>query len=294
MSLRFHELAESRHRILNPFTDEQLQLLGEICRLHGGMHQLDLCCGKGEMLCQWSAQSDLTGIGVDISPVFLEAARQRAQALGCSDRVTFVQADAATYPVPAGAFDIVSCIGATWIGGGIAGTLELMRPGLRDRDSLLLVGEPYWIDNPPDEAYAALADGDREMFTTLPGTLERIEAAGLELVEMVLADTHGWDRYVAKQWLTISDWLCANSESQDAAEIRRLHEKWRRTYLRYTRRFFGWGVRGQLGWAMQIERMDSATIVDFARGRMVWLHGSDQIYVFSQNADIMTVGPRLK
>ena len=54
------------------------------------------------------------------------------------------------------------------------------------------------------------------------------------------------------------------------------------------------GVRDQLGWAIQPERMDSATIVDFARGRMVWLHGSDQIYVFSQNADIMTVGPRLK
>ena len=172
MSLRFHEIAEQRHRILNPATDAQLHLLGEICRLHAGMRQLDLCCGKGEMLCQWAAQFGLSGIGVDISPVFLQAARERAQALRCSERVTFVEADAATYPLAPGAFDIVSCIGATWIGGGLLGTLALMRPGLRDTDSLLLVGEPYWIDEPPEDAYAAIVDGDREVYSTLAGTLD--------------------------------------------------------------------------------------------------------------------------
>ena len=59
---------------------------------------------------------------------------------------------------------------------------------------------------------------------------------------MVLADQHGWDRYIAAQWLTVSDWLRANGASPEAAEIRRLHEHRRRVYLRYTRRFFGWGV----------------------------------------------------
>ena len=161
MSQRFHEIAEGRHRILNPFTNVQLQLLGEICAVHAGTRQLDLCCGKGEMLCRWSARFGLTGTGVDISPVFLQAARERAEELGCGDRVSFVEGDASTYPVPADEFDIVSCIGATWIGGGLAGTLQLMRPGLCDRDSLLLVGEPYWIDEPSAEAYAALAGAIR-------------------------------------------------------------------------------------------------------------------------------------
>ena len=152
MSLRFHEVSERRHRILNPFTEAQLQLLADICRIHDRMQHLDLCCGKGEMLCRWSAQAGLRGTGVDISPVFLEAAHQRAIELQCGDRVTFVEADAATYPVAANAFDIVSCNGATWIGGGVVGTLEKKRPGLRNRDNLVLVGEPYRIDAPPDEA----------------------------------------------------------------------------------------------------------------------------------------------
>jgi Methyltransferase domain len=242
MSLRFHEIAERHHRILNPFTEEQLLLLGDICGVGSETHQLDLCCGKGEMLCRWSARSGLTGIGVDISAVFLEAAHRRAAELNVAERLTLIQADAGAYPIPAGTFDIVSCIGATWIGGGLAGTLRLMQPGLRDRDSLLLVGEPYWIDEPPDEAYAWIVDGDRELFTPLAGTLERFESAGLELVEMVVADYHGWDRYVARQWMAVSDWLRANSNADEAPEIRRLLDHSRREYMAYGRRYLGWGV----------------------------------------------------
>jgi len=242
MSLRFHEIAERRHRILNPFTEEQLHLLGDICRLHPEMRQLDLCCGKGEMLCRWSARSGLSGIGVDISNRFLEAAQDRAGKLDVEDRVTFVEADARTYPIAAGAFDIMSCIGATWIGDGLVGTLELMRAGLRGWDSLLLVGEPYWIDEPPDEAVEWIVGGDREAFTTLAGTLERIESAGFELIEMVMADHHGWDRYEARKWISVSDWLREHPEDPDAEELRRWYERGRREYLTYGRRYFGWGV----------------------------------------------------
>jgi cyclopropane fatty-acyl-phospholipid synthase-like methyltransferase len=54
MSLRHHEISEAGHRILNPFTEDKLMLLGEVCRLRGGQEQLDLACGKGEMLCRWA------------------------------------------------------------------------------------------------------------------------------------------------------------------------------------------------------------------------------------------------
>ncbi|GAB4441873.1 MAG: class I SAM-dependent methyltransferase [Chloroflexi bacterium OHK40] len=242
MSLRFHEIAEQHHRILNPFTEEQLLLLGELCRVRPEHRQLDLCCGKGEMLCRWAARHGHHGTGVDISKVFLAAARERAAELGVAERIHFVEADARSYPIEPGTYDIVSCIGATWIGGGLAGTLAMLRGGLRNRESLLLVGEPYWVDSPPPEAYSAIAGGDRELFSSLAGTHERIEGAGLELVELVLADQHGWDRYVAPQWLAVSEWLRAHPEDPDAGAIRALHERSRREYLAYTRRYLGWGV----------------------------------------------------
>ena len=149
MSLRFHEISESRHRILNPFTAEKLRLLGRICAGERPTRMLDLCCGKAEMLCTWAVEHDVSGIGVDISEVFLAAARLRADDLEVGDRITLVHADAAKYVVEIDTqFDIVSCVGATWIGGGLVGTLDLMRPRVKPR-GLLIVGEPYWIDPLP-------------------------------------------------------------------------------------------------------------------------------------------------
>ncbi len=241
MQLRFHEIGEANHRILNPLTTEKFNLIGEICGLDSSMSLLDLCCGKGEMLCQWAARYGIKGIGVDISPVFLDAARERAAEMKVSDKLTFIQQDAATYPRSDHSFDLVSCIGATHIGDGLVGTIKLMKPALKYRDSLILIGEPYWIDQPPSEAFAALEVKEDE-YTSLDGMLDRFEEAKVELVEMVLGDGDSWDRYASAQWMTLTNWLHDNPDDKDAPEIRKWLAESRRAYLKYGRRYFGWGV----------------------------------------------------
>jgi SAM-dependent methyltransferase len=241
MTLRYHEISETSHRILNPFTDEKLMLLGEVCGLQAGMSQLDLCCGKGEMLCRWAAKYGVTGTGVDISEVFLDAARQRARELGVAEKVSFVKGDAGEYPQDEHAFDIVSCIGATWIGDGLAGTLERMKRALKDEGGLLLVGEPYWNHPPPDEAVKAFSE-TQEGFVSLEGTLDRFEQAGLDLVEMVLANEDSWDRYEASQWTNVRNWLRDHPDDPDAPALSEWLNDNRRIYLRYGRRYLGWGV----------------------------------------------------
>ena len=241
MSPSYHEIALKNHRILNPFTAQQLSELGEICQINASMNHLDLCCGKGEMICRWASQYGYRAVGVDISSMFLGDARNRARELQCSDRVSFIESDASEYATDSGTFDIMSCIGATGIGKGLIGTLDLLRSGLRDQDSLILVGEPYWIENAPDAAYACI-DGNRDVFSSLSGTLELFESAGLELVEMVLANHHGWDRYEAGQWTVLSQWLRQHPDDPDASKFRKRYELGRKNYLAYLRQYFGWGV----------------------------------------------------
>jgi Methyltransferase domain len=239
-----HEIAEAGHRILNPFTEEKLMLLGEICRLEPGQRQLDLASGKGEMLCRWAERFGIGGVGVDISEVFVPAARARAAELGVADRVTFEQGDASVVLAGHGSrdlasYDVVSCIGATWIGGGVGGTIDLMRPMLRDH-GLMLIGEPYWREEPPAAALSSHVAADE--FTSLLATMERFEAARMQLVEMVLADGDSWDRYVASQWWTVSEWLRANADHADAPAMRDYLVESRRSHLAYDRRCLGWGV----------------------------------------------------
>jgi SAM-dependent methyltransferase len=242
MSLRFHEICETNHRILNPFTAGQVALLGEICKLQPEQRMLDLACGKAELLCQWVRDYGIRAVGVDLSPAFLAVARERAAEFGVQERITLVEGDAGQYAIELEAFDVISCIGATWIGGGLMGTLGLMRPGLRNNASLLLVGEPYWAEEPPDEAVEWLVDGNREVFAGLAETVAHMESAGLELIEMSLADHYAWDRYEAMRWSALADWLRENPEDPDAAEFRQLLADAKRNYLTYGRRYFGWGV----------------------------------------------------
>jgi SAM-dependent methyltransferase len=236
--LRHHEIAEADHRILNPFTDAKLMLLGEVARIGAGTRILDLACGKGEMLCRWAERFGSTGHGVDLSEVFLAAARERARELDVA--VTFEHGDAGRYRAEPGSYDVVACLGATWIGGGLAGTIELMRPALAP-GGLLLVGEPYWIEEPPEAAYEALGCAPDD-FVSLPGTLDRFEAAGMELVEMVMADPDDWDRYIASQWWTIREWLKRNPDHADAGAMREFARTARRSHVAYNRRYLGWGV----------------------------------------------------
>lgn len=238
--LRYHEIAEAEHRILNPFTDQKLDLLGQLCRLRPGQRLLDLACGTGELLCRWARAYGITGVGVDLSERFLAAARDRAQELAVAEQLRFERGDAAAYPIEPGGYHLVSCLGATWIGGGLAGTLALMRPAVPP-DGLLLVGEPYWIGQPPQEAYQALGIAP-DQCTSLVGTLDRCTAAGLELVELVLADGDSWDRYAASQWWTVERWLRAHPEHPDAPAMREFLDQGRRAHLAYGRDHLGWGV----------------------------------------------------
>lgn len=240
MSLRFHEIAESRHRILNPITDEKLHLLGEICRITPGARHLDLACGKGEMLTRWAARYGSYGVGVDISNVFLTAARERADELDVTDQVRFIEADAGSYEDDAHSYDIVSCMGATWIGGGLAGTLTLIRRLLRP-GGLALVGDCYWI-SPPSPIACASLQVPEDSFASLSGTAKLIEDAGYELVEMVLANHDTWDRYVAAQWWTLSEWLRENPDDPDAPALQEFLDHARGSYLEYGRRYMGWGA----------------------------------------------------
>ena len=238
--LQLHEIAEADHRIINPFTDDKLMAVGRAAHVTSGTRILDLACGKGEMLCRWAQEFGTTGHGVDISEVFLAAARARAEELAVADRVSFEHGDAGEHVAEPASYDVVSCLGATWIGGGITGTVALMLPAVRP-GGLLLVGEPYWSDPPPEEAYAAMGLGVED-FASLVGTADRLAAAGTEVVEMVLADGDSWDRYAAAQWWALSTWLRDNPDDPRRAAVQEFLEEGRRTHLEYQRRYFGWGV----------------------------------------------------
>ena len=63
-----------------------------------------------------------------------------------------------------------------------------------------------------------------------------------DVVEMVLADQEGWDRYEAAKWLTMRRWLEANPNDDFAKDVRAKLTLEPIRYAAYTREYLGWGV----------------------------------------------------
>ncbi|MFF9173748.1 SAM-dependent methyltransferase [Streptomyces sp. NPDC014793] len=239
-------IRESSHRIHNPFTSEKLAALGQALHLAPGTRALDLASGSGEMLCTWAHTHRITGTGVDISTEFTARARARAAELGVADQVDFVHGDASGY-VADEPVDLAACIGATWIGDGITGTIDLLRQSLRP-GGMLLIGEPYWRRDPPDQnCVEACHARTEEDYRSLPDLLERFGELGYDVVEMMLADQDSWDRYRAAQWLNIRRWLDRNPDDELAPELRAELSREPASYARYEREYLGWGVFALLG-----------------------------------------------
>ena len=238
---RFFNITESAHRIHNPITPEKLATLGAALRLESGARVLDLGSGSGEMLCTWARDHGIIGIGIDMSQLYIEQAKLRAEELGVTDQVQFIHGDAAGY-VSDEKVDVAACVGATWIAGGVAGTIELLTRSLC-AGGIILIGEPYWRQLPPTEdvARGCLANSISD-FLMLPELLASFNHLGCDVVEMVLADQDSWDRYEAAKWLTMRRWLKANPDDELAKEIRAKLTSEPKRYAAYTREYLGWGV----------------------------------------------------
>lgn len=234
-------IRESRHRVHNPITESQLANFGAALGLSVGTRILDLGCGSGEMLSTWARDHQVSGLGVDINHDFIASADARARELGVSDAVQFIQADAADY-VAANRVDVAACVGATWIGDGVPGTIELLSQSLKP-SGMYLIGEPYWRVAPTTpEAIAGLGVSSAEDFLSLSGLLASFSDLGFDVVEMVTASQESWDAYMTPQWLNMRRWADVHPDHELHDEVRQILATEPQQYAEFMRTYFGWGV----------------------------------------------------
>ncbi len=238
---KYFDITHREHVVCNPTSVEKLEELIALLRLKPGARALDIATGKGEFSIRLAERYEIEGTGIDISPYHISDAQKKCKERVPDAHLTFLEMDGANYkPEEPESFDLVACIGASWIYGGHKGTLkalkEMAAPG-----SWLVVGEPYWRQEPAAEYLEATGE-ERNMFGMHYENMEAGQALGLELVYTLVSSPDDWDRYEGLQWYAATAWADEHPDDPDVEEVlKRVGQNWA-NYLRWGRETVGWSI----------------------------------------------------
>ena len=237
--LRYHEIVETDHDIQNPMSPAKLRRVIDYLRLRDGERIIDVGSGKGWLDARdrrhSSGQRDRAGVQPGVRRGGARAARLGDAARRRSAEI--VLGPALDFQLPKLPFDVGLCIGATFALNDFEGTLDWMaravRPGGR-----IAIGEPFMTPPFPD-----VVRGRWPEYQRTPSDISRaIQQRGFELIGLVAASEDDWDHYECQHWRAAADWLSANPDDPDAAELAAKNDAGRADYLEIERSCFGWAI----------------------------------------------------
>ena len=238
---KYFDITHREHVICNPTSLEKIEELIALLRLEPGAQVLEMAMGKGEFIIRLAERYKIEGTGVEISSFHVADAEKMRKERVPNARMTFLEMDGADFkPEKPESFDMVSCLGASWIYGGHKETLkalkEMAAPG-----GWVVVGEPFWRQVPAIE-YLETIGIDKSMFGLHHENAGAGQDLGLELVYTLASSPDDWDRYEGLQWYAAMAWAAEHPNDPDAEEVLKRVRADRENYLRWGRDTIGWSV----------------------------------------------------
>ena len=239
---KFFNITHRECILCNPMSLEKLDQLITLLPLKPGARVLDIATGKGEFLIRLAERHrQMTGTGVDFSPYCIADIQKKHRERVPDAQLHFLEMDGAKYvPETLESFDLVACIGASWIWGGHRGTLNALKK-MASPDSWIVVGEPYWRHEPENEYLEAMGL-TRNDFGTHYQNVEIGREQGLEVVYTLVSSQDDWDRYEGLQWYAAETWATRHRDDPDVETVLNRVRDSKTAYLRWGRETLGWSI----------------------------------------------------
>lgn len=219
----WHALVERDHDLQNPTSPDKIRRLGSHLRLRPKTRVLDIACGKAGPALILAREFGCRIDGVDVSTVFVEAARRRIAEAGLENLISVEVGDAKQVVLEPDAYNVALCLGAAFVWGHI-GDAAAALAAIVGTGQMVAVGEPFWHQGGRDE----------HGFVDLPATVARFESANVDLTGMVAASEDDWDHYESLHWRAAVE---AGGE-----DVLQMHLGRRASYLNAERAELGWAI----------------------------------------------------
>lgn len=243
---KFYDITHRDHVVCNPTSVAKLDEIIGLLDLPASPRVLDIACGKGEFLLRAAERYGgprgraFGGVAIDRSPYHVAELRAAGARRVPDARIEILEMDGKDYVAAPGWFDLASCLGASWVFGGHAGTLRALAAATRPGGQVL-VGEPFWVSE-PNASYLESSGLRRDEFGTHATNVA--DGADLGLVPLLALVSNGdeWDRYETLQWRAAARHAAAHPDDPDLPELLARVEKNRHEYLTWGRATLGWAL----------------------------------------------------
>jgi SAM-dependent methyltransferase len=191
----------------NPMREADVDRALASLKLVPGALVLDTGCGSGEMLVRALERNpEARGLGVDLDPDAIAAARARAAERLPGRDVRFEVRDAAEVHRR---HDAVLNVGSSHVHGGYPAALRVLR-GLVADGGAVVYGEGYWREPPSPEFLDALGGASEDELDNLGGLRTSVLSAGFDIASLTEAGDADWAAY--------EETLAANAERDGGEE----------------------------------------------------------------------------
>ena len=230
--LQYWVIAERDLDIQNPISKAKLALLDDYCGLRAGLRVLDIGCGKAWLLRSWARKHSISGVGVEINPLFLDVARQ--DTAGFKGRLEFIEGAAAGYLPPPASFDIGLCLGASFAIGDFAQTVDRLAAATRIGGTVA-VGELIEREAAPHARFTHHPPHVMEAIAIM-------ERHSFAVTALISASDGDFERYASHHHHAVHAWSVANPGHPERAEMLAASKADWQFYLNTIRRYLGWTI----------------------------------------------------
>jgi SAM-dependent methyltransferase len=238
---KYFGITHTDHTVMDPMSLAKTKELVDLLRLPDGGRILDVACGKAEFLCLVAERYEVTGTGLDLSPITFEAARKNVASRQLTDRIEILNMDGGKYKLDRPeSLDMASCIGASWVFQGHEKTLEALKEMVKP-GGLVLAGEPFWRI-PPDPEYLELIEQEAGAFGSHSSNVEAGLDLGLTFLYSIVSSEDDWDRYQGLGWQAAERYAATHPDDPDAEALLDTMRRNRDAYMRWGRDCLGWAM----------------------------------------------------